>query len=101
MAAGSRLLPMAVAVLVSSSRFPSPMRRQVMSGKTVIHVVDDDAAMRDSLAFLLDVNGFQHQTYESANALLSAVPDYRPWRRAACRGSDEGRCCRFHREAVR
>jgi len=44
-----------------------------MSGKTVIHVVDDDAAMRDSLAFLLDVNGFQPQTYESANAFLSAA----------------------------
>ena len=44
-----------------------------MSGKTVIHVVDDDAAMRDSLAFLLDVNGFQPKTYESANAFLSAA----------------------------
>ena len=44
-----------------------------MSGKTIIHVVDDDAAMRDSLAFLLDVNGFQPKTYESANAFLSAA----------------------------
>jgi len=44
-----------------------------MNGKTVIHVVDDDAAMRDSLAFLLDVNGFQPKTYESANAFLSAA----------------------------
>jgi two-component system, LuxR family, response regulator FixJ len=44
-----------------------------MSGKIVIHVVDDDAAMRDSLAFLLDVNGFQPKTYESANAFLSAA----------------------------
>ena len=44
-----------------------------MSAKTVIHVVDDDAAMRDSLAFLLDVNGFQPKTYESANAFLSAA----------------------------
>jgi len=44
-----------------------------MSDKTVIHVVDDDPAMRDSLAFLLDVNGFQAQTYESANAFLSAA----------------------------
>ena len=45
-----------------------------MSDKAVIHVVDDDPAMRDSLAFLLDVNGFQPKTYESANALLSAAP---------------------------
>jgi two-component system, LuxR family, response regulator FixJ len=44
-----------------------------MSDKAVIHVVDDDPAMRDSLAFLLDVNGFQPKTYESANALLSAA----------------------------
>ena len=44
-----------------------------MSDKTVIHVVDDYPAMRDSLAFLLDVNGFQPQTFESANAFLSAA----------------------------
>ena len=42
-----------------------------MNNKTVIHVVDDDAAMRDSLAFLLDVNGFKPEVYESANAFLS------------------------------
>ena len=42
-----------------------------MSDKTVIHIVDDDAAMRDSLAFLLDVNGFAPKTYESANAFFS------------------------------
>lgn len=41
-----------------------------MAGKTVIHVIDDDAAMRDSLAFLLDVNGFQPEVSESANAFL-------------------------------
>ena len=41
-----------------------------MSDKTVIHVIDDDAAMRDSLAFLLDVNGFEPQVYESADAFL-------------------------------
>jgi len=41
-----------------------------MSDKTVIHIIDDDAAMRDSLAFLLDVNGFEPQVYESADAFL-------------------------------
>lgn len=41
-----------------------------MSDKTVIHVIDDDAAMRDSLAFLLDVNGFKPQVHESADAFL-------------------------------
>jgi two-component system, LuxR family, response regulator FixJ len=44
-----------------------------MSDKTVIHVVDDDPAMRDSLAFLLDVNGFAPKAYESANAFLSGA----------------------------
>jgi two-component system response regulator FixJ len=41
-----------------------------MSEKPIIHVVDDDAAMRDSLAFLLDVNGFQPVVHESATAFL-------------------------------
>jgi two-component system response regulator FixJ len=41
-----------------------------MTDKTVIHVIDDDAAMRDSLAFLLDVNGFRPQVYESADVFL-------------------------------
>lgn len=44
-----------------------------MSDRTVIHVVDDDPAMRDSLAFLLDVNGFAPKAYESANAFLSGA----------------------------
>jgi two-component system response regulator FixJ len=44
-----------------------------MTDKTVIHVIDDDAAMRDSLAFLLDVNGFKPQVYESADAFLGAA----------------------------
>lgn len=45
-----------------------------MSDKTVIHVVDDDAAMRDSIAFLLDVNGFKPLVYDSASAFLSQSP---------------------------
>jgi two-component system, LuxR family, response regulator FixJ len=44
-----------------------------MSDKTIIHVIDDDAAMRDSLAFLLDVNGFRVQVYESADAFLGGI----------------------------
>jgi two-component system response regulator FixJ len=42
-----------------------------MNDKTVIHVVDDDAAMRDSMAFLLDVNGFKPLVYDSASAFLA------------------------------
>jgi len=45
-----------------------------MNDKTVVHVVDDDAAMRDSMAFLLDVNGFKPQVYDSASALLAESP---------------------------
>jgi two-component system, LuxR family, response regulator FixJ len=44
-----------------------------MNDKTVIHVIDDDAAMRDSLAFLLDVNGFKPLVYDSASAFLSEI----------------------------
>lgn len=44
-----------------------------MSDKIVIHVIDDDTAMRDSLAFLLDVNGFDPRTYETADAFLSSA----------------------------
>jgi two-component system, LuxR family, response regulator FixJ len=44
-----------------------------MTDKTIIHVIDDDAAMRDSLAFLLDVNGFDSQVYESADAFLKGA----------------------------
>jgi two-component system, LuxR family, response regulator FixJ len=45
-----------------------------MSDKTVIHIVDDDAAMRDSMAFLLDVNGFKAMVYDSASAFLAQCP---------------------------
>jgi two-component system response regulator FixJ len=45
-----------------------------MNDKTVVHVVDDDAAMRDSMAFLLDVNGFKPRVYGSASAFLAESP---------------------------
>ena len=41
-----------------------------MSDRTTIHIIDDDAAMRDSLAFLLDVNGYAVKAYETADAFL-------------------------------
>ena len=55
-----------------------------MADKTVIHVIDDDAAMRDSLVFLLDVNGFQPEAFESSAAFLSRVASSAP----ACIVSD-------------
>ncbi|VIO72899.1 Transcriptional regulatory protein FixJ [Bradyrhizobium ivorense] len=41
-----------------------------MTTRRAILVIDDDAAMRDSLAFLLDVNGFAVTTYETATDFL-------------------------------
>lgn len=55
-----------------------------MADQATIHVIDDDAAMRDSLAFLLDVNGFQPEVFESANAFLAEVVNNAP----ACVVSD-------------
>lgn len=42
-----------------------------MQNEPVVHIVDDDAAIRDSLAFLLDTANIASRTYESAAALLS------------------------------
>lgn len=41
----------------------------------VVHVIDDDPAMRDSLAFLLDTAGLEARTYDSATAFLAAAQD--------------------------
>lgn len=50
-----------------------------MSNKPIIDIVDDDPAMRDSLTFLLDVNGFTARSHDSATAFLDhlagAPPD--------------------------
>lgn len=44
------------------------------SDKAVVHVIDDDEAMRQSLAFLLGTVGMEVQTYESAVAFLEVAP---------------------------
>ncbi|WP_309629285.1 response regulator FixJ [Brevundimonas sp.] len=41
-----------------------------MANEPIVHVVDDDAAVRDSLAFLLDTADLVSRTYDSAAALL-------------------------------
>jgi two-component system response regulator FixJ len=38
-----------------------------------VHVIDDDAALRDSLAFLLTAAGFQVRNFESAQAFLQEL----------------------------
>jgi two-component system response regulator FixJ len=45
-----------------------------MSAPGLVHVVDDDAAMRDSLRMLLETSGFQVRPYDNAAAFLDALP---------------------------
>jgi two-component system response regulator FixJ len=45
-----------------------------MRGEKVVCVIDDDGAARDSLAFLLETNGFVVEAYESAVAFINATP---------------------------
>ena len=45
-----------------------------MSTIATVHVVDDDAAMRDSLRILLEASGFLVRTYDSASAFLASSP---------------------------
>ena len=40
----------------------------------IVHVIDDDDALRDSLSFLLGTARLEVKTYESAEAFLSALP---------------------------
>ncbi|AWN42780.1 response regulator FixJ [Methylobacterium durans] len=41
---------------------------------SLVHVVDDDPAMRDSIAFLLDTAGFDVRVYEAGTDLLDRLP---------------------------
>lgn len=45
-----------------------------MPGERIVHVVDDDEAVRQSLAFLLGSAGLAVRLYESAIAFLDAAP---------------------------
>jgi two-component system response regulator FixJ len=45
---------------------------------TVVHVIDDDDAVRDSLSFLLKTAGIAAATYESAAAFLNTIGEARP-----------------------
>src|ERR1700760_3021579 len=73
MAATSPPEPTKETALCSSLPCLSPNRSSYMSDRIVIHIVDDDAVMRDSLGFLLDVNGYEPLAYESADAFLDAL----------------------------
>ena len=41
----------------------------------LVHVIDDDPAVRDSLAFLLETANLSPRTYDSAVAFLEALPE--------------------------
>jgi two-component system, LuxR family, response regulator FixJ len=45
-----------------------------VASDSVVHVIDDDDAVRDALAFLLSVENFAVRAYESAKAFLDALP---------------------------
>ncbi len=49
-----------------------------MPTKPIVHVIDDDEAMRDSLSFLLDVQGLDARLYDSATTFLAALPNLEP-----------------------
>jgi two-component system response regulator FixJ len=46
---------------------------RVMAGRVLVHVIDDDEALRDALARLLTANGFDARTYGSAGAFLERL----------------------------
>jgi two-component system response regulator FixJ len=48
------------------------------SAEGVVHIVDDDEAMRDSLLFLLDSAGLEGRAYDSATSFLNALPGLEP-----------------------
>jgi two-component system response regulator FixJ len=45
-----------------------------MSGERKVYVIDDDAAMRDSLNFLLDAAGFDVTLFDTAAKFLNVLP---------------------------
>jgi len=45
-----------------------------MSGEPKVYVIDDDAAMRDSLNFLLEAAGFEVTMFDTATKFLNVLP---------------------------
>jgi two-component system response regulator FixJ len=50
----------------------------MQSDEATVHVIDDDEAMRDSLAFLLGSAGIEVQTHASANIFLENLSNLNP-----------------------
>src|SRR5687768_12779507 len=53
---------------------PGVMDLRVDPRRPTVFVVDDDAAVRRALAFALDLEGFEVETFESGEALLLRSP---------------------------
>jgi two-component system, LuxR family, response regulator FixJ len=51
------------------------MRRKHLPSSQVVHVIDDDVDVRQSLAFLLSTAGLAVRVHESAVAFLEALPE--------------------------
>jgi two-component system response regulator FixJ len=49
-----------------------------MATDAIVHVIDDDEAVRDSIEFLLRTSGVTARTYDSASAFLDALPTIDP-----------------------
>jgi len=49
-----------------------------MARDAVVHLIDDDDAVRQAVAFLLTISGFAVRVYESAPAFLDALPTVQP-----------------------
>jgi len=49
-----------------------------MAPDAVVHLIDDDEAVRHALAFLLTGAGFAVRAYDSAGAFLDAIPGVQP-----------------------
>src|SRR5215468_10933428 len=73
---GSRRSPIRPAERSFTLRCARPLRRpRIMSSeKPIVHVIDDDEAVREVLAFQLGSAGIEVRTYDSAAAFLKIVP---------------------------
>src|SRR5262245_33540082 len=75
MAGRSRPRPIRAAARYSVSRCARWTRRSSgMPSDVVVHVVDDDEAVRTSLSFLLKIAKLEVKTYDSASAFLNNPP---------------------------
>ncbi len=65
---------------MSTSRPPEPEPPDTPGAGTagLVYVVDDDEAVRDSMRWLLEANGFEVSTFASAEEFLARLPEPEP-----------------------